>query len=80
MDLKELTDLISVREYVHSSIANPSIDRKTVSFLNGLLIMVDKKIIGILSDTQFKEYVSYQDVKKAIQEVANITNIKSGIR
>lgn len=80
MDLKEITELITIRQYVYNSIANPSIDRGTVGFLNGLLIMIDKKIVGNLSDVQFKEYVSYKDVKKAIQEVAHINNIKSSIK
>lgn len=80
MDLKELTDLIAVRQYVVNATANPAIDRGTVNYLTKLLIMVDKKIISILGDDQFKEYISYKDVDKAIREVALITNIKSGIK
>lgn len=80
MDLTELTDLIAVRQYVVNATANPAIDRATVNYLTRLLIMVDKKIISLLSDDQFKEYISYKDVEKAIREVALITNIKSGIK
>lgn len=80
MDLEELTSLIAIRQYVVNSTGNPAIDRTTVNYLNGLLLMVDKKIISLLSSDQFKEYISYKDVKKAIQEVALITNIKSGIK
>lgn len=79
MDLTELTDLIKVRDYVVNSQANPAIDRATVRELNGMLIMLDKKILSILLGDKFKEYVNYKDVQKAIQDVARITNIKSGI-
>lgn len=79
MDLSELTDLISIRQYVVNSTANPAIDRATVNYMNGLLLMLDKKILTILASDQFKDYVSYKDVRKAIEEVAKITNIKSGM-
>jgi hypothetical protein len=80
MDLKELTDLIDIRQYVVNSTANPTIDRETVNYMNGLLIMLDKKIIGLLKSDDFKDYVNYKDVRKAIEEVARITNIKSGLK
>ena len=80
MNLKELTDLMDVRQYVVNSTANPTIDRETVNYMNGLLIMLDKKIISILKSDDFKEYVNYKDVRKAIEEVARITNIKSGLK
>lgn len=79
MDLKEITDLIAIRQYVVNSTNNPAIDRTTVNFMNGVLILLDNKIIGLLQSDDFKEYVDYKDVKKAIQEVAKITNIKSGL-
>jgi len=80
MDLKELTDLIAVRQYVINTTGNMSIDRATVNELNGILILLDKKIISILKDTEFKNYIGYQNVKQAIQDVARITNIKSGLK
>lgn len=80
MDLKELTDLIDIRQYVVNSTANPTIDRETVNYMNGLLIMLDKKIIGLLKSDDFKDYVNYKDVRKAIEEAARITNIKSGLK
>lgn len=79
MDLKELNDLIVIRQYVVNSTGNPTIDKATVRYMDGLLLMIDKKIITILSSDQFKEYISYKDVKQAIQDVAKITNIKSGM-
>ena len=80
MNLKELTDLISIRQYVVNSTANPTIDRSTVSYMNGLLILLDKKIIEILKSDGFKDYVDYKNVKQAIEDVARITNIKSGLK
>lgn len=77
MDLRELVDLITIRQYVVNSTANPTMDREAYRYLNGSLIMIDKKIMSLLQGDEFKEYINYADVKKAIQEVANITNIKS---
>lgn len=78
MDLQEITNLIKVREYILTSIGNPYFDRQTVNTLNGMLILIDGKIVNLLQSDSFKEYINFKDVKKAIQDVARITNIKSG--
>ena len=80
MDLRELVDLIAIRQYVINSTGNPAIDRNTVNCMNGILILLDKKIIAILQGDDFKEYIGYKDVRQAIEEVARITNIKSGLK
>lgn len=80
MDLKELVDLIAIRQYVVNSTGNGAIDRATVNVMNNMLILVDKKILGLIQSQDFKEYVGYGDIRKAIEEVANINNIKSGLR
>ena len=80
MDLTEITALIAVRQYVVDSRGNPTLDKETVNYMNGVLIMLDKKIVALLKGDDFKEYVDYKDVRKAIEEVARITNIKSGLK
>lgn len=80
MELKELTDLIAIRQYVVNSTANPAIDRATVNYMNDLLLLTDKKIIAILASQDFKEYIEYKNALAARQEVARITNIKSGLK
>jgi len=79
MDLTELVNLITIRQYVVNSTANPAIDRATVNLMNGMLLMVDKKIIALIDSEPFKDYVNYQDVQAAKIAVAQITNIKSGL-
>jgi hypothetical protein len=79
MDLKEITDLINIRQYVVNSTGNPAIDRATVNAMNGTLILLDKKIMSILTGEEFREYIGYANVRKAIEEIAQITNIKSGL-
>lgn len=79
MDLKELVDLITVRNYVASVINNSSFDRSIVNDLSGMTILLDKKIVATLRTSEFKEYINFQDVKKAISEAINLNNIKSGI-
>lgn len=80
MDFKEITDLISIRQYVVNSTALPAIDRKTVNELNGLLLLLDEKIIGILTGADFKDYIGYKDVQAAKERAVSITNIYSGIK
>jgi len=79
MELQELVNLISIRQYVVNATANPAIDRETVNFLTGALLLLDKKILAILQDTEFKEYINYADVMKAKIEAARITNVKSSL-
>ena len=80
MDFKELTDLINIRDYVANSMNLPSIDRATVNDLSGIYLLLDKKIISILLGPEFKEYVSFKDAQQAKQQVANMNNIRSGIK
>lgn len=79
MDLKELTDLIAIRSYVVDTSNNGSLNRTTVTYMNHILILIDKKIISLLNGEEFKDYINFKDVKKAIEEVANNNNIKSGL-
>jgi hypothetical protein len=80
MDLKELTDLINVRQYVSSAINNFRIDKPTVGELNGILLLLDKKIINVIKGEKFKKYIGYSDVKKVIEEAVNANNIRSGLK
>lgn len=80
MDLQELVDLINIRQYVVNSTANPAIDRGTVTYMNSVLLLLDRKIVGLLQTSEFKEYINYGDVDKAVREVAELTNIRSGLR
>ncbi len=80
MDLSELVNLITIRQYVVNSTGNSTIDRATVNTMNGMLLMIDKKIISLLQTKEFKEYINYSDVRKAVEEAANATNIRSGLR
>jgi hypothetical protein len=80
MNLKELVDLIAIRQYVVNATANPTIDRATVNVVNGVLLMLDKKILGIIQSSGFKDYINYADVQQAKIDAANITNIRSGLK
>ena len=79
MDFQELTDLIAIRQYVVNATNLPAIDRKTVNELTGILLLLDEKIIGLLTGVDFKEYIGYADVQAAKLRAVAITNIYSGI-
>ena len=80
MNLKELTDLVTIREYVVGSSGNSALDRKTVTYMNGILLLIDKKIVSLLQGNDFKDYINYKDIGQAIQDVVNNNNIKSGLQ
>jgi hypothetical protein len=74
MDLTELTQLITIRQYVANSVGNMQLDRPTANLMNGYLILVDKKILSLLQGSYFKEYINFDNMKQAVSEVAKITN------
>lgn len=80
LDRQELVDLMAIRQYVVNATANPALDRADVNYLNGSLIMIDKKIMGLLKSNAFKKYIDYANVGKAIKEVVEQNNIKSGLQ
>lgn len=80
MELKEIVDLITIRQYVANAVGNSSIDRATVNYMNNSLIMIDRKIINLLKEDEFKSYINYENVRQSIQEVRNLNDIKSSIK
>lgn len=88
MDFTELLNLITIRSYVVNNVANPIFDKKTIKELDGILILLDRKIAVILTGAEFKEYIGFGGVQQAIQDVRQTKdkpmiearNIMSGIR
>lgn len=80
MNLQELSDLVAIRSYVVGSSGNGALDRKTVTYMNGLLILIDKKIVALLQGDEFKEYINYKDITQAIKDVVSNNNIQSGLQ
>lgn len=88
MNFKELLDLIAIRGYVVNSVANPIFTRETVKELDGLLILLDKKIVDILTGPEFKEYVGFSGLKQALRDMKKVVEkpfhearaVMSGIR
>lgn len=75
----ELLSLIKIRQYVVNSVGLPAISRQTVGELNNILLLLDEKIIGILTSSDFKDYIGYENVQEAKRRAVEITNIYSGI-
>ena len=77
MNLKELSDLINVRNYVYQTANNPSssVDRQTINQMGTMLINLDKKIISLIQTDDFKSYVE-SNVPKELEKPSNI---KSGL-
>jgi len=80
MDLKDISDLIQIRNYVMLAINNYNLPKETGSTLNGMLILIDKQITNRLLSDEFKQFIGFENVTKAIKEAREINNIKSGMK
>lgn len=80
MNLSEITELIKVREYLVASSNNYNINRSDANELNGILLLIDKKLVELLKSSSFKEYVGFSNVKEVVQEVRRMNDIKSGLK
>jgi hypothetical protein len=78
-NLKELTDLISIRQYVGNAIGLSAVKKETIRELDGMLLLLDQKIIGLLTGAEFKNYIGYENVQQAKINAQQITNIYHGI-
>lgn len=72
LNFEELTNLIQIRQYVVHAINDFTVDRPTVSEMNGTLLLIDKKILEILKGSEFKKYIGYSDVRKVIEDAARV--------
>ena len=79
-NLTELVDLINVRQYVANAADSMTLPKQTVNELGKVKILIDNKIIDILKGSEFKTYIGYENVDKAVQEFVNNTNIKAGLK
>lgn len=77
--LKEMNYLINIRKYLTDTMGNPVLDRKVVKEMSHTLLLVDKKIVGILQHSDFKNYIGFENVKDVVREAIKNTNIKSGL-
>ncbi len=80
MKINEISDLISIRNYVQLSQDNYNLRKEQVAELRTILILLDKKIANTLTGDEFKKFVNFEEGKAAIAEVAAINNIKSGLK
>lgn len=79
LTLKDISDLIKIKEYTANAIGLYSIDRKTINLLNDMLLLIDKKIISCIVSDEFKELVDYESIGQVKKDVLNLTNIYKGL-
>jgi len=79
MDLAEISNLIQIRNYMAQAIQNYGIKKEVVSELNDMILMVDKLIIDGLTGPEFKEKISFSNLKEIKAEIIKRSNIKSGL-
>ena len=79
MELEELVNLIKVRDYVSNSINNYSIEKSIVNELGLILALLDKKIVGMIRNSDFKDYIHFDDAKKTMEDIVKMNNLKSSL-
>jgi hypothetical protein len=80
MDIKDIVDLIHIRNYVGIAVNNSSIDKKKAHALNDIYILLDKAIIDHILDGDFKELIGFDGVEAAVREAAKNNNIRTGMK
>lgn len=80
MDLQELLSLIKIKEYVSNAINTIVAKRDVVNELVSMQLLLDKKILSIISSDEFKQYINFSDAKKVVQDAVKLTNLKSGMK
>jgi hypothetical protein len=63
MNLKEIEQLINIRNYMTTAINLYTIDKKMISYLNKAIIHLDLKITLALASQDFKTFISFDDSK-----------------
>lgn len=58
-ELLEVNNLISIRNYIDSTINNMSFTRQEVTGLQVLIEKIDKKIVKILLSKQFEQHIDF---------------------
>jgi hypothetical protein len=77
---EEITGLITIRNYLFAALNDSAVfDRQTYNYISNIKVLIDKKIMSLLMDEEFKNYIDYGNVKKALKEVTDLNNIKAGL-
>lgn len=77
--LRDINDLINIRNYVASSVNNYSLKREVTNELNAMTMLLDKMIVSQLTSEEFKKIINFDTASEVIKEVAKTTNIKSSM-
>lgn len=78
--INEINSLISIRNYLFNSINNYNLEKSIIKYMQQMLVLTDKKIITLLSSDKFKDYINFETMQTSMEEVAKVTNIKSGLK
>jgi hypothetical protein len=80
MNLEEINQLIAIRQFIAQTVgSNYNVEKAAISDLNGMLILIDQKIVNALLHPEFKSFIGFENVKEAISKLTQMNNIKSGI-
>ena len=58
LDLTEIVSLIKIRGYCSNAAQNAFVDKQTATSMNNLLNPIDQKIISLLQDKAFQQYLN----------------------
>lgn len=74
MDVKEIQSLIDIRDYVMLMINNYNREKSELADFRSMLILIDNKIVNMLLSDEFKEYVNFNDAKRAVAKAAEVNS------
>lgn len=82
MIIKDLTDLIDIRNYVTMMTNNSMIDKKLIRGLYDMQINLDKYIVEKVLSPEFKKHLGFgeEQMMAAVKEAAKTNNIRTGMK
>lgn len=60
-NLETLKTLIEIRDYLDRTVNNFYLDKKQVSYANKLKTFLDKKILKLMCEEEFKNSIGYEE-------------------
>ena len=79
IEIKDISDLIHIRNYVYGAINNSALHKTVAHELNKIQILLDNTIVEHILSVEFKDLIGFEGVDAAVKEARANNNIKQGM-
>lgn len=81
MDLREINDLIAIKQYAVIMMNSMTVERSMLKFLSSIVPTLDGKIVELLSGSEFQNYLNgvTQSPQSSTAEAPTTPVVKNGL-